>query len=356
MADSDAEDSCEDETDPRNLQILHAARDGLEAVAQRLLQDQSQPAFPINSARQGGHTALSLAAESGHAGMVRLLLEHGAEVGTRKKPHGSLFFTRRGLYTPLYFAAYSNHSEVVRILIAAGANVDGGVEGSGHNHPVSLAARLGHEEVLRVLLENGAPAEFREPKSKPSLCWAAEDGLDSIVELLLEYGADVNYPDFGGMTPLSWAAQAGQLRTVKILLAHGANIHAVDNRHASTVWVVSLGGQTALAKAAWMGQAEVARCLLQHGADSNWFDFWNKCPLVYAARGGHFETVRVLLEHDPKPTIAGPEGLTALEVGLREFKKLDPPEWYDDMWELLEPADTRHRPGTFEKIFGFKLG
>ncbi|KAL4778780.1 hypothetical protein BJX76DRAFT_362417 [Aspergillus varians] len=75
------------------------------------------------------------------------------------------------------------------------------------------------------------------------------------------------------------------------------------------------------------GQVAVVRVVLARGADRDAWDLWEKTPLVYAARNGHLETGRVLLEHDMKLARAGPEGLTSLEVVLREFKKLDPPVW-----------------------------
>ncbi|KAL2835433.1 ankyrin repeat-containing domain protein [Aspergillus pseudoustus] len=181
--------------------------------------------------------------------------------------------------------------------------------------------------------------------------------METIARLFLAHGADPDFPDYGGLTPLAYAAQSGQMHIVEILLGlvkekGKVDLESKDNRRSSQPYDLSFGGRTPLSRAAGQGQAGIVRLLLEHGADSDAWDLWKKTPLVYAARRGHLETVRVLLKHDPKPAVPGPEGLSSLEVALREFKKLDPPEWYDEMWELLEPVHTRPQPGWFERVFG----
>lgn len=58
----------------------------------------------------GGATALLLAAQNGHGGCVRRLLERGADPTVPLKDGGA---------TPLFLAAQEGHREVVELLLAA---------------------------------------------------------------------------------------------------------------------------------------------------------------------------------------------------------------------------------------------
>ncbi|RPB21249.1 ankyrin, partial [Terfezia boudieri ATCC MYA-4762] len=59
-------------------------------------------------------TALYSAAYSGHADVVRLLLEKGANIEATRSDDGA---------TALDSAAYSGHADVVRLLLEKGANI-----------------------------------------------------------------------------------------------------------------------------------------------------------------------------------------------------------------------------------------
>ena len=73
----------------------------------------------LESARkEDRHTALSLAAQSGHAGVVRPLLEAG-EDPNRYNPVGGHSHT-----TPLHQAVAFGHADVVRVLVERGARLD----------------------------------------------------------------------------------------------------------------------------------------------------------------------------------------------------------------------------------------
>jgi hypothetical protein len=64
------------------------------------------------------HVALALAAQHGHADIVRLLLDAG-EDPSRYNPEGY-----HSHATPLHQAVWSNHAEVVRLLVERGARLD----------------------------------------------------------------------------------------------------------------------------------------------------------------------------------------------------------------------------------------
>ena len=61
-----------------------------------------------------GATALFMAAKSGHAGTVQLLLSRGATVNQ----------TKDGNVSPLLIAVWQGHVETIKVLLAAEASVD----------------------------------------------------------------------------------------------------------------------------------------------------------------------------------------------------------------------------------------
>ena len=121
-----------------------------------------------------GATALAIAASEGHATIVKLLLDAGAntEIAT---------WTRN---TPLHFAASMGHAPIVRLLLSADAEVDTYHQGST---PLHFAIIGDHYEVVQELLSTGA--------DKNKLCdclYTAEHlakkyGKTKILELLVNH-------------------------------------------------------------------------------------------------------------------------------------------------------------------------
>jgi hypothetical protein len=126
------------------VELPHAAGLGLVDHAARLL-----PA----SDGEARHRALSLAAQHGHAEVVRLLLEAG-EDPNRYNPEGNHPHT-----TPLHQAVLGGHEAVVRLLVERGARLD--IRDTiWHGTPLGWAihgggkAHAGMDEVLRSLGAN----------------------------------------------------------------------------------------------------------------------------------------------------------------------------------------------------------
>ena len=70
----------------------------------------------VNEQTEDGSTTLHAASENGHAEVVNILIQAGAEVNTQIKD---------GLWkgnTPIHFASRHGHVEVITALLAAGAD------------------------------------------------------------------------------------------------------------------------------------------------------------------------------------------------------------------------------------------
>ncbi|MHC4201279.1 MAG: ankyrin repeat domain-containing protein [Planctomycetota bacterium] len=259
--------------------LLDAAYFGRTEEAERLLEEGAD----VGARTEGGDTPLHVAADKGHADIVRALLAHGAEISARDSQGD----------TPLHAGANRGHRAVVELLLAKGADpnaTDSGGWTPLHNAgsrevaglllssgaklkarsadggtPLLAAALLERKGVVEFLIEAGADPKARDNSGWTALHLAAlgpppGDGNENVelAKLLIERGLDVNARDIWGGTPLHQAADA-RPEMVKLLLAHGAEIDATS--------VHSSGGDAPLHKAALYGSLEAVRLLVEKGAD-----------------------------------------------------------------------------------------
>ena len=254
------------------------------------------------NARGGCHdTPLHAAVIKGYVGIMRLLLEHGANMATlNDEDFGPLHeASRRGRLdvigllldhradidsrnflgrTPLFIASQEGELEVARVLLQRGATVNS-CDNNG-NQSLTTASKCGHLGVVRLLLQNGATVD------QLSLAFASENGHLDVVRLLLQNGATATgVPHCMHRNPLALASQNGHLDVVHLLLQNGT---AVD--------VHCSGGWTSLILASQSGHPDVVRLLLGNGAavDFRRGDGWTS--LMFASQNGHVDVVRLLLQ------------------------------------------------------------
>jgi len=171
-----------------------------------------------NEVDTSGRTALHYASEKGYKGVIKELIDKGADINKKDK---------YGL-TPLHLASYNNRVEVVKILILRGAKL--GVKGGEHGwSPLHYAAERGHIEVVKLLLDAGADINDKDTtEGETPLHVAAEANQVEMVKFLLDKGAEVDARDFEEETPLHDAAYWGRVEVIKVLVKRGANLKAKD--------------------------------------------------------------------------------------------------------------------------------
>ncbi len=99
---------------------------------------------------QSKHIALALAAQHGHADIVRLLLDAG-EDPSRYNPDGYHSHS-----TPLHQAVWSNHADVVRLLVERGARLD--IQDTVYQGtPLDWAIYGGRTAIAEYLRDRAAP-------------------------------------------------------------------------------------------------------------------------------------------------------------------------------------------------------
>ncbi|PFX27903.1 Ankyrin-3 [Stylophora pistillata] len=178
-----------------------------------------------------GLSALHVAAQYGQIEVVReMLLKVSGTIKSEspammnnvdKGPRSDYCFT------PLHLAAQSGHVGVVRILLnSPGVRVDTATALHG-SIPLHLAAENGHSEVVSILLSKSTlQLHVKDKLGRTAMHLAAANGHRELISQLIGQGADINAPDENGYAPMHMAAEAGHVEVVKLLVESGASPRA----------------------------------------------------------------------------------------------------------------------------------
>ena len=205
--------------------------------------------------------------------------------------------------TLLHWAVYYEDPALVRRLIRAGANV--ALRNEYGATPLSQAATLANEEIIELLLEAGADPDEKGADDQTPIMIVARTGDTEAATVLLEAGADVNTVEkWRGQTALMWAVAQKQPAMTALLLEYGADPDAqsLPNNWERQVTaeprmkVLPAGGLTPLLYGAREGCAECVRLLIEAGADINKTDPESVTPLLMATLNAKWDSARMLIE------------------------------------------------------------
>ena len=130
----------------------------------------------INAANASGQTPLHLAAANGDTGMVRVLLEDGAELDVPDSGEG---------LSALHVAAQCGHEQVVDLLVRYGADLE--ARTLHQQTPLHLAALHGQAGVAAQLLKYHVRLDSRNAEGMTALQLAEKYGRRNVVELIVDY-------------------------------------------------------------------------------------------------------------------------------------------------------------------------
>jgi hypothetical protein len=153
--------------------------------------------------------ALLAAVSRGHLHAVGLLLDAGANVNARFVVAVLEPYTFR--YDTLHFASRLGHADVVQLLIQRGADVHADKDAA-----LRVAAQCGHAAAVQLLIQHGADVHANDDSA---LREASDSGHTAVVQLLIQHGADVHADEDAAMQA---AAENGHVDVVQLLIQHGA--------------------------------------------------------------------------------------------------------------------------------------
>ena len=311
---------------------------GDEKRVKELLSDDASLA---NTKNKHGYTALHWAARKGHVGIVKLLLDHDADIEARgylddppifnavSHPEALKVLLDAGADPEglLHRAASRGQLESAKLLLAAGLDVDSVTEGG--RTPLYGAVASSQVEMVKYLLKNKAdpnglvekgewrPIDVAAASMRERAWEHAEENArtKAIMEALRTAGVDfdliaamalgdaervgallrsdpslANSRHADGFPTLHRAVGLGNKEVVKLFLDNGADVEIRDESE-------SRGGQgsTPLHAAAFWGRAEIAQLLIGRKADVNAKDEHGSTPLHEAARLGTLEVAKLLV-------------------------------------------------------------
>uniref|UniRef100_A0A0D6QYF7 RING-type E3 ubiquitin transferase n=1 Tax=Araucaria cunninghamii TaxID=56994 RepID=A0A0D6QYF7_ARACU len=245
--------------------LVSAARDG-DLLEARMLLD-FNPCLARYSTFGGLNSPLHFAASKGHAEIVTLLLEHGADVNSRNYCG----------QTALMQACRYGHWEVVQTLLLFKGNVTRADYLSGRT-ALHFAAVNGHTRCVRLVVADFVPSVPYNMRMS-SASGNKDDGRSQFdLNGLTKF---VNRAADGGITALHMAALNGHFDCVQLLLDLNANVSTVTFHYGTSMDLIG-AGSTALHYAACGGNIQCCQILLARGASRTTLNCNGWIPLEVA--------------------------------------------------------------------------
>ena len=272
------------------------------------------PAFAAAS-----NSPLADAAMEGDADRVRQLIGRGADLAAAQGD---------GM-TALHWAAFRDDLEVADLLLAADAEVMAATRVGGLT-PLWLAAENGSAAMLDRLLTSEADVNVTTSTGAALLMAAALSGSVEAIDLLVERGAFLDARDTAnGQTALMFAAWENRANAIRALAGHGAHVGLMSlivsmieprldrygnpippRRRRAPGGNSVMGGMTALLFAARDGHLDAVRALVESGADVDQVSGGDgTSPMVIAIANGHYTVAQYLLDRGADPNLVNLDGL-----------------------------------------------
>ena len=257
------------------------------------------------ASRRTGETALMIAAGSGSLLAVDSLLKHGADINAAEPSHGQ---------TALMWAAAEGHTEIVNLLVSRGA--DSRLATKSGFTALAFATIANDGDAVKRLLAAGGDPNLKLGDGTELLLAATSHRSTAAAIALLDAGAAPGVKDQQDNTPLHMASQRGNLPLVQSLLAHGASVLAVNVAPKGAGRFGGAAGQTPLFLAARGGHLDVMKALLDAGSNAHYRAPDGASFLMAAVGSANVEAVRLAWKYDSDVDIVTKDGSTLIHASV----------------------------------------
>lgn len=337
-----------------------------------------------------GQTAVMWAVLENHADVVELLLARGADINAHTNvtitkgeyvparaaaASGNGIIRQRALptpnggMTPLLFAIRDSNVPMMRLLLDHGAEI--GQSSGNHTTPLLIALLNGQVGIATELVNKGADVNATDDYHRGALFAAIDlrnfnhekygdlptDGRDplDLIKALLKKGAnpnlktdtvpvhglmqfDASWVNFDGETPFVRAALSGDIEVMRILLDGGADPNVATTQGSTALMAASginwIPGQTYTRSEA--DYVEAVKLCLERGAPVNASNSLGLTAMHGAANRGWTSIMQILADHGAKVDAKDKEGRTPMTFAQGIFLAVRPPVAKPEAMALLQ--------------------
>ena len=259
-------------TEDLNSFLSHAVKNWHVGILKILIENGAD----INFKTDDGQSLIEIASERDYPYLAELLISKGVDVNCRNK-NGK---------TPLLIAVEKKNNRVIETLILNGADIN--IEVGLDKSLIIEAIWSSWSNVVGALISAGINVNSEVKNGSTALAYAAGWGRTKVVEILISCGADVNLENEYQETPLFRAMiDNGNLKIVNLLVSAGAKIDSCNENKT-----------TPLMLAAKRGSIEIVEFLVANGANVNAKNNNDFTPLHYACLKTEAEIIKEILDEE----------------------------------------------------------
>ena len=301
--------------DFRGVTVLHYAAelDDVELIKMIL---KEQPKVKINARTfEMMSTPLMIAAGNGKVHALSVLLEHDADVACQNAAG----------FTTLMVATEANNLECIELLLNSGKDYN--VKAQNFKGLNALMMAVDNFKIAQRLIKISDLSQI-DSEGNTLLHMTSKKGNKEVMNLLFNYMSEfINHKNYNGQTPLHCAIQTKHLDMADILIFNGADLLAADFSGLNSFQYAAIYDDTeeflTKYKCSQIELEDLFITAAEHGRLSLLKRFVDEIEeivlidsLMSASKGGHFDCVKLILEHyeDPDDLILIDAGIEALST------------------------------------------